>query len=226
MLVVSYRTALERWRTKDDRNIAEHNLDVPTPDPEMLNAAIPVKEWRIGKLTGKPEAPWKTIYIVVMINTVTGAIYCYKNHTFGALLMWEQLTERIAVTQMLNGGKCAWPVVRLEQRPWTSNTFGAQIRPHLEPIDWRIIGNGEQPESRLSAPTSPAAPALAAPASHTPAPTAASAPATAPAAPTTSSSTPLAAAASARSSSPILDHMQSVKPITVGEMIADEIPWK
>jgi hypothetical protein len=97
LFVVHCATALERWRKEGDKNVVEHKTEHPLPDPEALNAAIPMAEWKLG-LNGQPEKPWKLIYIVVMIDTAGGAIYTYKNSTYGTLLMYEQLEERIAVT--------------------------------------------------------------------------------------------------------------------------------
>ena len=37
--------------------------DKPLPDPEELNAAIPINEWEIG-IDGKPRKPWEHIVVV------------------------------------------------------------------------------------------------------------------------------------------------------------------
>jgi hypothetical protein len=202
MFVVAYPTALEMWRVEEGRNVVEHKFDYPLPDPEVLNDAIPLSEWKKG-LNGQPEQPWKLIFIVVMINTTTGAVYAYKNSTYGARLMHEQLVERIAVKQMLCG-EHVLPIAQLEKRPWHSAAFGPQLRPHLEPIDWRKIGGGDEPPTPLlPAPTPTTAPASAAPADASAA------------APT---------AASTASPSTVPDSTKPVKPMTVGEFIADELP--
>src|SRR5262245_12667802 len=59
MLVIGYITILRRWNDHRPEDITEH----PLPDPAVLNAAIPVKEWEIG-LNGQPQEPWKLTYIV------------------------------------------------------------------------------------------------------------------------------------------------------------------
>src|SRR5262249_33960396 len=68
MLVVDYTTVLRRWKDKRAYYITEH----PLPDPEQLNAAIPIAEWEIG-LDGKPTKPWKLTYVVYLVDLKTGA---------------------------------------------------------------------------------------------------------------------------------------------------------
>ena len=230
LLVVGYLVALERWRVEEGKNLVEHKFEHPLPDPETLNAEIPITEWKLG-LNSQPEKPWKLIYVVTMINTATGAVYTYKNSTYGALLMYEQLAERIAVKQMLSGGERAYPIVCLEKREWHSATFGTQLRPHLEPIDWCTVGKGAQPAPQLTAPTLTAIPTPAPAATPTPAPKAdVYAPVTPPA--------PAASTSAANAGPPWEEtphapvpaapmtptNLQPLKPVTVAELVADEIP--
>jgi hypothetical protein len=93
-----------------------------------------------------------------------------------------------------------------------------QTRPHLDPIEWRTPGGGgpklapQSPTPQLTGPATAPTPApTPAPAPTAPAPTAAPTPAPAPATPQAST---------------ILDNTKPVKPVTVAELIADEIPWK
>ena len=44
MLVIGYTTVLRRWKDKRPEYITEQ----PLPNPDELNAAIPVAEWEIG----------------------------------------------------------------------------------------------------------------------------------------------------------------------------------
>jgi hypothetical protein len=232
LFVIHCDTALERWWKEGDRNLVEHKTEHPLPDLEVLNAAIPRAEWKLG-LNGQPEKPWKLIYIVVMIDTAGGAIYTYKNSTYGALLMYEQLTERIAVMQMLRGER-VMPIVRLEKRTWQSTTYGPQPRPHLEPIEWRKFGGDESPAPQLAAPAPTPIPAPAAATANVYAPIATppivastGAPAAPPAAVATTApaATPTSPSPSpSPSPSTVLDHTQPVKPITVGELIDDKLP--
>ena len=50
MLVIGFNTVLRRWRDRRQEFITEH----PLPDPDVLNAAIPVAEWETG-LDGRPR---------------------------------------------------------------------------------------------------------------------------------------------------------------------------
>ena len=203
MLVIGYITVLRRWKDKRPEYITEQ----PLPDPDVLNAAIPISEWEIG-LDGKPTKPWKLTYVIYLVDLKTGALYTYAHDTYGAMQAYNALEEQIAVMRMLRG-EHVFPIVHLEKRQWKSQTYGMQMRPHFQVVDWRASGG-----TPVISP--PSAPQLTGPAAVTP--PAASAPAAAPA-------TPVPAPASATATkSPILDHTKPVKPVTVGEMIADELP--
>jgi hypothetical protein len=206
MLVIGYTTVLRRWKEKRPEYITEH----PLPDPDVLNNAIPISEWEIG-LDGKPTRPWKITYVIYLVDLKTGALYTYAHDTYGAMQAYNALEEQIAVMRMLRG-EHVFPIVRLEKRQWKSQTYGMQMRPHFQVVDWRASGG-------TPVISSPSAPQLTGPAVVTP-------PATsAPAAAAAASATPAPAPASATATkSPILDHTKSVKPVTVGELIADELP--
>jgi len=208
MLVIGYITILRRWKDKRPEDKIEH----PLPDPEQLNAAIPVAEWEIG-LDGKPQKPWKLTYVVYLVDLKTGSLFTYANNTFGAMLAYNNLEEQIAVMRMLRG-EHVYPIVRLEKRPMKTN-FGMKTRPHFHPIDWRSPGGSSGSQLMPQAPT----PQISGPSTQ---PSPAPAPTTPSSLPT--SPPPPATAASVAPASTILDHTRPVKPVTVGELIADELP--
>jgi len=208
MLVIYYFRALRRWVNKR----ATYNVDDPLPNLDELNASIPQSEWPIG-LDGKPEKPWKVVYVIYMVDFRLGCMFTYEHDTFGAMLCYEALDEAVTVQRMLRGAH-VFPVVHLEQRPWKSVKFGPQMRAHLQPTgDWRTPSNllPQTPALQIGGPTTPAA--------STPTPTPETPTGTPP---TSAPTTPPASAASP--SSTLLDHMTPVKPVTVGEQIADELP--
>ena len=203
MLVIGYITVLRRWKDKRPEYISEH----PLPDPDELNAAIPVAEWEIG-LDGKPRRPWNLTYVVYLVDLKTGALYTYAHDTYGAMQAYNALEEQIAVMRMLRG-EHVFPIVHLEKRPWKSQTYGMQMRPHFQVVDWRASGGtpviSPTPTPQLTGPMAVTPPAASAPAAAPATSAATSAPATPP-------------------QSPILDAMKPVKPVTVAEAIADELP--
>jgi hypothetical protein len=210
MLVVGYTTILRRWKDHKPEDKTEH----PLPDPSELNAAIPIAEWEVG-INGQPEKPWKLTYVVYLVDLTAGSLFTYANSTYGAMLAYTNLEEQIAVMRMLRG-EHVFPIVRLERRPMKT-AYGMKTRPHFHPIDWRAPGGSQlmpqAPTPQLPGPTTTvaptAAPTPANPTSPTPAPT---------------SPLPPAAATPAAPASTLLDHTKPVKPITVGELIADELP--
>jgi hypothetical protein len=205
MLIIGYTTVLQKW--KDGK--AEVKSAHPLPDPKVLNNEIPVAEWELD-LAGKPTEPWKLTYVIYMIDLKTGAIFTYVNSTYGAMLAYNNLEEQIGVMRMLRG-EHVFPIVHLEKRPMKTQ-FGMKTRPHLHIVDWRAAkGGGGGPRLAPQSPT----PQLAGPAPTAPTP---AAPATAPAA------APTAAPAPAPAASAVLANTQPVKPVTVAELIADELP--
>jgi len=218
VLVIGLTTVLRRWQDKRPEYITE----CPLPDVEQLNAAIPVSDWECG-LDGKPRKPWARTYVVYMVDLQTGALYTYAHDTYGAMLAYNALEEQIAVTRMLRG-QSVWPIARLEKRQWKSTTFGMQMRPHFQVVDWRTMGG---PSSLPQQPPSPQLPgpktATAVPESS---PTAAPPAAEAGTAPAAAPVTAPAAPPTAPPASGVLAHTQPMQPITTAELIADELPWK
>jgi hypothetical protein len=208
MLVIGYITVLRRWKEKRPEYISEH----PLPDPDVLNKAIPIAEWETG-LDGKPRRPWALTYVVYLVDLKTGALYTYAHDTYGAMQAYNALEEQIAVMRMLRG-EHVFPIVQLEQRPWKSQQYGMLTRPHFQVVDWRASGG-----TPAISPTP--TPQLTGPAAVSPPTSTPTSSATPPSTPSTSTAPPPAAAAS---QSPILNAMKPVKPVTVAEVIADELP--
>src|SRR5215471_13981330 len=194
MLVIGYTTILRRWKEHRPEDITEH----PLPEPAALNAAIPIKEWEVG-LDGKPQEPWKLTYVVYLVDLKTGSLFTYANNTFGAMLAYNNLEEKIAVMRMLRG-EHVFPIVNLEKRPMKTN-YGMKTRPHFHPIDWRSPGGSSGSQLMPQAPT----PQISGPSTQ---PSPAPAPTTPSSLPT--SPPPPAAAASVAPASTILDHTRPV----------------
>jgi hypothetical protein len=171
----------------------------PLPDSDVLNAAIPMPEWRI--YNDKPDPPWKLFYEIVMLDPATGNVYIHANSTYGARDNYDLLHGAVQSTRIVRGVR-VYPIVALERRP-----NGRKERPHTQIIDWREAPNNDP---RLLA--APSTPQLAAP---TPAITAEAATAT----PSTPVETPAPAATKT------LDVMKPMKPISIEEFIDDAVPY-
>jgi hypothetical protein len=179
-------------------------------------------------LDGEPREPWKLTYVIYMVDIkTTGALYTYAHDTFGAMLAFNNLEEQIAIMRMLRG-EHVFPIVHLERRPMKTN-FGMKTRPHLQIMDWRATRGGgfglvsPSPAPQLPGPATAAAPAPTA----TPpvAPSTATPPTTTlPTAAPPTAAPPTAAPPTASSASAVLDATKPVKPVTVAELIADELP--
>jgi hypothetical protein len=163
LLVVAVNEILQRWADNKSTVIT----DKPLPDPEELNAAIPIKEWEAG-VDGKPRKPWAHVVVVYFVNLSNGSVYTFSSPTVGGHIAYDHLREAVITMRALRGTKCM-PVVNLTERPMKTN-FGTRSRPHFEIIDWKTPG-GEAESVPAPSPT----PQLTAPAAApTPTPTTAS----------------------------------------------------
>jgi|SRR6516164_168120 hypothetical protein len=236
MLLLGFGTVLRRWKDKRPYYIT----DSPLPDPETLNSEIPIEEWE-KNLNGDPTPPWKYCFVFYLVHEATGRLHTFAHDTYGTLLCYEAIKEQCFVKQWLTG-KFVMPMVQLGKAPWKSATYGMQMRPHLEPIEWREPPRADggnlaapAPTPQLSGPT----PAAAAPAPAIPvlpwetiseataeaAAKPASAPKQAPTYPPKASSTAAQAAAAIAAKAPLAAGMKAAaKPMTVAESIADELP--
>ena len=107
LLVIAINEVLQRW--KDGK--VEVISDKPLPDPEVLNSAIPIKEWERG-IDGQPRKPWAHVVVVYLVNLGTGEFYTYAAPTVGAHMAYDHLSEAVITMRALRGTKCM-PVVNL-----------------------------------------------------------------------------------------------------------------
>jgi hypothetical protein len=221
LLVVGVNEILRRWKD----NVPEDIVEKPLPDPDELNAAIPIQEWEVG-VDGKPRPPWEHTVVVYLVNLSTGETYTYAAPTVGAHIAFEALNEAVITMRALRGTRCT-PVVNLADRPMKKK-YGRK-RPHFDIIDWRTPG-----EDANAIPARPTAPQL-------PGPVAAETPPastmTAASSSITSGPAQLAQAehqAKPRQAKPkppidvtgeTLAAMSDVKPVRTGEIFDDDILW-
>lgn len=207
---------LRRWTKDGDKNIPTDITDRPLPDVDLLNESIPVAEWPIGR-DGKKEPPFKHYCGFTLVGPTTGTMYSYSNCTWGASQLYDDINEAVTTMRVMRGAKCV-PVVKPSQRPMNSKRFGKVMRPHLEILDWKILGgNGnaippQAPTPQLSGPSTPA-----------PAPKNLTSEAPKPA---------LTQQAKPKKPVPLSDYtlavMGDVKPVTTAELLNDllgNLPW-
>jgi hypothetical protein len=198
------------------------DLDPAAADPRPWDcAAVNYTERDDGLRFGRPflNPPFVPLWIRKLARHGCGtALLHARTETDWFEPIWESATVILFGVVHLLRGEHVYPIVRLDKRQWKSRKYGMQTRPHLDPIEWRTPGAGgpklapQSPTPQLTGPATAPTPALApTPAPTAPAPTAAPTPAPAPATPRAST---------------ILDNTKPVKPVTVAELIADEIPWK
>jgi hypothetical protein len=219
LLAVGVDEFLRRFKN----NVAEYIVEKPLPDPNELNAAIPIQEWEAG-VDGKPRPPWAHTVAVFTVNLLTGETYTYAAATVGAHIAHDALKEAVITMRALRGTRCM-PVVNLADRPMKMK-FGQGKRPHFAIIGWRTPG-----EDANAIPARPTAPQLPGPAAAETLPASTM---TAAASSITSGPAQQAQPQEPRQAKPkppidvtgeTLATMSDVKPITTGEIFDDDIPW-
>ena len=88
LLVIATDAILQRWK----EGLPHVIRDKPLPDPDDLNAAIPVSEWETG-IDGKPRPPWQDTVVVYFIDPATGGFYTFVSSTTGGRIAVDHLRE-------------------------------------------------------------------------------------------------------------------------------------
>jgi hypothetical protein len=147
MLVIGITHALQCWGKEQDLlDTIIEEPDKSLPDPEALNAQIPVEEWGLG-LDGKPRGPWQFNWVVYLLDVATASTYTYLNSTTGARIAVERLEDKLKWMRMLRGNDVT-PIVRLESRPMKTN-FGPKMRPEFSIVEWRDLSVDLKPTAQI-----------------------------------------------------------------------------
>jgi hypothetical protein len=140
-LVVGTGFALQSWQDGLPK-VIQKEPGKPLPDPDDLNAAIPREQWPIGKFSGEPEGPWKTIAFAYLLRLHDAARFTHINSTWGTRICVRSIRDRMRDMGKLRGAS-VYPVVRLTSAPMSSKKFPGRFRPELEVLDWKGIGGNE-----------------------------------------------------------------------------------
>jgi len=122
LLAVKVDEILRMW--KDDRptDITEK----PLPDPDTLNAQIPVSEWEEG-LDGRPRPPWAHYVVVYLVDPETATKYVYAAATVGGHIAVEQLKENV-ITMRIDLPEAKYP------RPDNEISFHKRLKTRIESL--------------------------------------------------------------------------------------------
>jgi hypothetical protein len=204
-----------------DRQLLKESLS----QLERLNAAVPESELERGP-DGKPILRWRHFVGIYFIDPATGKGLRYEHSTWGARKMWSELDESITNMRILRGDLCL-PVVHPNEKPWKVDT-GLRKRPVLDVVSWKVCGGNK---SMLANPVMPQLSGPAAASGETASP--AASPATS-ASPPPVASTPTNNPAQSHQAKPkppvnlaaeTLNVMGDVKPVTMAEIMDDELPF-
>jgi hypothetical protein len=228
MLVVKVDEILRSWKDNQPQDITTK----PLPNPDELNAKIPLSEWDEG-VDGKPRPPWAHQVVFCLVNPATATKYVYISPTVGAHIAYEQLKENVFTMRMLRGSPVI-PLVEPTSKPMkTKYRMGA--RPDFRIVGWHLPGGHD---GVLSPPTTPQLPGPTA--AEVPPPTIEARPAQSSQLkpdPISSGLQPqphLKPQSQQQKKHPIkpmppvnatLHHMGGVKPATTAEILDDDIPW-
>jgi hypothetical protein len=142
LLALTTTAVVRRWK---DQRVIDTISKKPLPDPDQLNAAIPVSEWELDQ-NGQPCPPYELAWGVYLLDPETAEAFTFINKTFGAKIAVETLQNRVAWKRRLVGAKVV-PEVELTSKPFKTG-HGLKIRPEfkINPNGWKILdgGGGEQ----------------------------------------------------------------------------------
>lgn len=155
LIVVEIARAIQKWEGDlpvDDctRFLDQHEA---VPELDMMNEAIPKKEWGEGP-DGKPRGPWQFQWLVYLLDPKSMAKYTYAFNTTGGRMALEALTDATRSKRLLTRQPNWFPVVLLRDTIFVSKRFGDIPRPHFEIVDWVMLGGAPAP---TLAPASPKA---------------------------------------------------------------------
>jgi hypothetical protein len=144
LLALATTQAVQRFRE------GERPLTItkrPLPDVAKLNAEIPEDEWELG-IDGKPRPPWVLQYVVYLLDPNDASPYTFINHTTGAAIAVEQLSDRIRLMRLMRGSNVV-PLVLLDSKPMKTK-FGTKQRPEFKVAEWRELGGGGEIEQQAT----------------------------------------------------------------------------
>jgi hypothetical protein len=140
-LVTGTGSALQMWVDGQPEVITKER-GKSLPDPDDLNAAIPREQWPIGKFSGEPEGPWKTVAFAYLLRLRDAARFTHINSTYGTRACVRSIRDRMRDMGALRGAS-VFPIVQLTSAPMPSKKFPGRFRPEFEPIEWRQIGSNQ-----------------------------------------------------------------------------------
>ena len=149
LVAVDVLRIVQRWK---DQLPAETIILEPGqkfPDVEAMNDALPKSEWVEGP-DGKMRGPWRTQYIVHLLNLETMDRYSYPTGTVGGGIAVRDLVDKTKWIRRLRGAH-VYPVVTLSCT-FMPTRFGGRQRPSFLIKSWiNLGGDGEV----LPAPSQP-----------------------------------------------------------------------
>jgi hypothetical protein len=74
--------------------------ELPLPDADALNGAIPEAEWELG-IDGKPRPPWQLNYVVYLLNPHDASVFTSINATTGQRIAFERLVDKMKFMRAL-----------------------------------------------------------------------------------------------------------------------------
>jgi hypothetical protein len=205
VLVLGCDELVRRWVDKVPEDIYATS-DRPLPDPEELNAMIPMDQWDKDP-DGKPKPPWAHYVSALLVDPTTAESFLYTASTIGAHMAVDGLNEAVLTMRRLRDDKCV-PLVELTERPMKMKYQKNGLRPHFKIVDWKLPGGRRNPPITKNSPPQISGPAT-------------------PAAPPQEESEPT------KASKPTIDiagtetlgAMSSLKPVTSSELMNDDIPF-
>jgi hypothetical protein len=138
-LCIGQFVKLVNWRESGPPDVISAKPGKDLPDARELNEKVPREEWGLD-LAGKPRPPWQHWRVVVLLDIVNAALFSYGNSTFGTMIAFDQLAQRVEIMRALQGAE-VFAVVKLCDA-LMKTAFGDKRRPFFDVVGWRRFDGG------------------------------------------------------------------------------------
>jgi hypothetical protein len=142
LIAVKVRRVVQKWKDGAPVETIILRSGEKWPDVEMMNEAVPRKEWEEGP-DGEPRGPWQAQYIVYLLDPQTMDRFTYATGTVGGGIAVRDLINKVKDKRAYHCMDNIYAVIALTD-VYMATRFGGRQRPHLAVKRWITFGDGDK----------------------------------------------------------------------------------
>jgi hypothetical protein len=136
IVAVATDVIIQRWK---DQRVVELITAKPLPDLDILNDAVPRKEWEVD-LNGNPRPPYQRTFLTYFLDLDTADRTTFVSSTAGGGIAVRGLKDKVIWMRRLRGANVV-PQVELTFAPMPTR-FGMKKRPDFKVVGWADLSSG------------------------------------------------------------------------------------